>query len=322
MSDVRGGSDVPGEPCSARSRGPRAWARWSVSACVLALLFTGWAAVPVRAEASRPPGCVGGPRPVTEGGRTDVLGFFGEVGVRCAVGERGWVAVGVRYAESRGNALPWWSAGYSWRVGRDLTLSLRAGGRERLGDWEGDRLPELSVRWALPPASPLRGQLEAGVGLFSVHGAAGGVVRAGARVDLFTRALPVGPGSAWLTAHAGHHAYGGGVSQTFLTWTANLRVPVAQAAALHVSYVHSDSSGWSPLRFDSAGSDRYWTAYLQGSGRTTGWRLGVTLDAAAGAGVREYQAGVGVGPNWFGLVYRAADGRLLAVVSVSGWPGR
>lgn len=267
--------------------------------------------------------CPGGARPVVGGGRNDVLGLFGELGVRCGVTDRGFLTLGFRYAESRANILPWGALSLSWPVREAVTLTLSVGVRERLGDWEGDRLPEVGLRWNFPDSAPLPGWLETASGLFNVYGAQSGVMRTGLRLNLSTRRVALGQFSAWLGADTGYYRYSTGDNHPFLTWTANLRISLVRDVSVQLAYLHADSSGSSPLRFDVVGTDRYWTVHLQGMvDPTTSWRLGVLLDSAGGRGIREYQASLGVGANWFSVTYRTTDQRLLVGVSLAEWSGR
>jgi hypothetical protein len=262
--------------------------------------------------------CAQRPRPVLGGGYNDVLRFWAEAGIRCGVDTRGSITLGFRYAESRANVLPWISLSYAWPLREGTSLMLAAGVRERLGDWEGDRLPEATLRFSLPSGTALGGWFDVGAGLFNVYGAQSGVLRAGARVNLSTRPVPLGSLSGWLTADAGHYAYGTGDGHTFLTWTANLRAPVSEAVSLQVAYVQADSSGPSPLRFDLVGPDRYWTAHLQGTAPPAiSWRAGVLVDSMAGRGIREYQLGLRIQSNWLNVAYRITDQRILAEFLIS-----
>ena len=280
----------------------------------LLLSFSGAAAGQPRGLAV----CAQGPRPVLGGGFNDVLRFWAEAGIRCGVDTRGSITLGFRYAESRGNVLPWIGLGYTWPLREGPSLMLAAGLRERLGDWEGDRLPEATLRFSLPSGTVLGGWFDVGAGLFNVYGAQSGVLRAGARLNLSSRPVPLGSLSGWLTADAGHYAYSTGDRHTFLTWTANLRVPVTEAVSFQVAYVQADSSGPSPLRFDLVGPDRYWTAHLQGTAApATSWRAGVLVDSMAGRGIREYQFGLGIESNWLNVTYRTTDQRVLMGLTVS-----
>jgi hypothetical protein len=270
------------------------------------------------AQAVAPGFCARGLGPLLVGGYNDVLRFFAEVGIRCRLDTGGSVVLGLRYTESRASALPWVSLSYVWPLGERLSLTVAAGLRERLGDWEGDRLPEATLWFSLPSGSPLRGAFGLSAGLFNVYGAQSGVLRAGARMNVSTPPVALGSLSAWLTGDAGHYAYGTGDGHTFLTWTANLRIPLSEAVSFQVAYVQADSSGTSPLRFDPVGLDRYWTANLQGSAApAAGWRVGVLVDSTSGKGIREYQLALGIQSSSLNLSYRTSDQRVLVGFTVS-----
>jgi len=133
---------------------------------------------PAAAETGGLAVCAQGSRPVLGGGYNDVLRFWAEAGIRCGVDTRGSITLGFRYAESRANVLPWISLSYAWPLREGPSLMLAAGVRERLGDWEGDRLPEATLRFSLPSGTALGGWFDVGAGLFNVYGAQSGVLRA------------------------------------------------------------------------------------------------------------------------------------------------
>ncbi|MDR7400531.1 MAG: hypothetical protein QN144_14640 [Armatimonadota bacterium] len=295
--------------------------RWAVCAAVFAALSG--PCRPLHAQPGSTAVCPGGALPVVDGGRSSALGLFGELGVRCGLGDRGSVTFGLRYAESRAGVLPWATLSSSWPAGRATTVTLSVGLRERLGDWEGDRLPEVGLRLSSPDSAPVPGWLEAAAGLFNVYGVHSGVLRGGLRLHLFTRPLQMGQASARLGIAAGYYRYSTGGDHAFLTWTVDFRARLVRDVSFQLAYLQADSSGTSPLRFDAVGPDRYWTAGLEGTaGSATAWRLGLLVDSAGGAGIREYRAAVGLGRNWFSLTYRTADRQLLVGVSLTGWSGR
>lgn len=242
-------------------------------------------------------------------GRTGVLGTYAELAATCGIADGGVLRFGVRYTESRMDLRPYAALQYVWPLG-DTTVSLNVGLRERIGDWEVDRLPEVTVRWTLNPPSLLRGALEVTFGRFSTH-AAGEGGRVGARLRLSSRTMPVRSGTTWLTLDAAHYRYDRSQTQTSLQWTVHLHLPLTRDLGFQLGYQHVDAFGLSPLRFDSVSPTRVWSGYLLGPvGQRGTWWAGLSADTWATPAILELHVGGRMELGWLSLTYRLGDGRV------------
>jgi hypothetical protein len=257
----------------------------------------------------------GGPQVAHEGGRGDLLGLFAGLGVRCTLSPLWTLTAGVRYTQQRGDPRPYFVLTYTRPVAPHTSLSVTASVLERHGDYEIDRMPEISLHWT-PTAGTwaLKPSLGVFVGAVSALGPRSQTTRAGATLDL-TGAFRGGPRLAVSPAlRVGSIAYGTGERHQFAI--AQIRVTARPTASTEVGvhYVTQGGSGTSPLAFDGVAFERTVNGWLGVRVRPTGGIIASVLLnlATEPASVKEYSLSWAQYGDWTAsLIYRATDGRML-----------
>lgn len=252
-------------------------------------------------------------------GQNDFLKRFVETYVRCVPSQPWQLTVGWRYTERVQQALPYGMVSYSPRAPTGWDLSIIASYRERLGDYEGHRLPELIARrsWDGPGWVP---SLELSVGAISIIEPAVSTERFGITARLRPPVVHLSP-SAELRGNlrGGLYAYGSGQSHSY--WVADLtaakRLP--RGGEIGLTYTRQDGTGSSPLAYDFTGFDQYVTARL-------GWPVSGSLNGSASVSfglstpvvtVREYVLSISHARGWsVGATLRMSDSRVLVTLSL------
>lgn len=287
--------------------------RAGVIVCCL-LILAAWPARPALAQV---PLCSGS-RLLVEGGHSDVLGVFGEFGVRCPPGP-GWaLAAGLRYTDQRAGVLPFALLTYTRPLGAGWRFGLTASARERAGDYEIDRLPELYLWWTLP-GTPSRPSLMPSLQVF-----AGSITtltlqpqpqttRVGGALTL---TLPLGLGPmAELTPslQLGALVYGTRQHHSYWVGTVNLTIRPAPRTEVGFAYLRQEGSGTSPLAFDQVNPDHLLTARVSRGLTSSDWvHAAITFTLVAPpATVKEYVLSWSRAGAWtVSVTYRQTDGKV------------
>lgn len=252
-------------------------------------------------------------------GRNDFLGRYVETYVRCVPSQPWQLTVGWRYTERAQQVLPYGMVSYSPRAPTGWDLSIIASYRERLGDYEGNRLPELIARrtWNGPGWVP---SLEMSVGAISIIEPAVSAERFGISAGLRPPVVRLSPRAELRgNLRGGLYAYGSGQSHSY--WVADLtaarRLP--RGGEIGLTYTRQDGAGSSPLAYDFTGFDQYVTARL-------GWPVSGSLNGSASVSfglttpmvtVREYALSISHAGGWsVGATLRMSDSRVLVTLSL------
>jgi hypothetical protein len=255
-------------------------------------------------------------RPIVGGGRGDLLGLYGEASLRCRPMPALTVQLGLRYTEQRRNVSSFLVLSYDWPLGPGWWLNAKASVRERAGDYEIDRTPEITLRWV--PAAPgalLLPAVDLSAGSISVHLPRNSATRVGAILSVSTRQVAFGPsGVVWGDVRLGSYSYGSGQNHNFWSGSVSLGVRPSAATEAVLTFFRSEGFGVSPLAFDNVGLDEVVTGRLS-------FQMSPTLTLSAGStiallaqpvAVREHFVTLTkVGAWTVGVTYRLSDGRLL-----------
>jgi hypothetical protein len=169
---------------------------------------------------------------------------------------------GVRYASRTGSLNPFAVLTYSTTVAPHLRLMMIGSFRERVGDHEIHRMPDLWLRFDIPVMGWHFG-LEAMAGHIHNLSLDVGTSRFGQRISLASPAWPILQGSAFgVGASMTWQQYGTGASHSFWQAWASWRTEFSAAVAFHLSYAVQDAVGTSPLAFDAVGRDQTLTPAL------------------------------------------------------------
>ncbi len=256
--------------------------------------------------------------PTSTGGRNDVLGIFLEAGVVCQASPLWQLKFGWRYTDQSQHVSPFGVVLYTTPLPLGWYLSIATSYRERLGDYEGHRLPELILRrtWDSPSWVP---SLELSAGVISVLQPPAQAGRVGTVAELRTPFWSLTPTTEVVgNLRTGLYAYDSGQSHSF--WVAGMtavqRLPLG--LEFRLIYTRQEGVGSSPIRYDATAFDHYFITRL-------GWPMGAALKGGVSATfnlytpaitVREYgltvdhASGFGVG-----VTLRVSDSRLFLTLS-------
>lgn len=248
-------------------------------------------------------------------GSNTLLGQYYEIGLRCRPTAPWGVYAGLRYSEQFPNWNPFGILSYTTTVAPWWSMQFVVSARERLGDYEGNRLPEVLLTY-FGPGPQWVPTLELSAGSISIrsvtpHLEAG---RFGAIVGLRTPVWQMAPGLELVgRARGGGYSYGTGASHSF--WTGGLEVTqrLRGGATLGLTYTLQDPiGGTSPLLYDQVGSERVistratWPVSEGITGvLSAAWNLHTPTITG-----REYVLQFNAAAGWsLGVGYRISDGK-------------
>lgn len=217
------------------------------------------AAGPVHADEPLPPGLCSTVRPLVNGGYSTVLGAYGELGVRCPWGP--WtLQVGGRYTTLEHGTEPFTILSYDTALSPIWHLDVTASTREHLGDYEVDRLPEVTLLWTpvLPPNSFVMPSVFVSEGwLQTVLPIEGQTVRSGGILNLSTRPFRIGSVTISANYQLGDYYYATAQNTSYWEGTFNASAPISPSTSIALSYQHNEGFGATPLVFDFVSYDNF-----------------------------------------------------------------
>jgi hypothetical protein len=201
-------------------------------------------------------------RPIVDVGRTDVLGNYAEVDARCDAGP--WsVAIGARYTEITQATWPVGVLSYSAALDESWRLLVVVSARERISDYEANRLPEVTLRWKPPVAAgALSASLDISAGWLQSVQFGSQALRAAAVATIATPNFTFGSASAGASLQFGDYAYGTGQNSSFYIAELDAGVRISDTVGLEIAYVNQQGFGASPLVFDFVNLERLIIARL------------------------------------------------------------
>lgn len=240
------------------------------------------------------------------------MGQFYEFGIRCNPGDPFKLVLGGRWSELNPTVNPFGTLSYAAPLSKGWNATLAAGYRERLGDFEGHRLPELTLSYAGNGAGWVP-TLELSAGSFQILDPYVRATRFGGAVGLQS---PVGRlGSkveAVVRLRAGGYTYNTGDSQSFYSGGVELSAQVGRNGLFSIAYDNLGGSGTSPILFDAPLIEQVAT------GRFT-WQVKPDVTGMLSASVnlhtptvegREYVFEFrSAGGRYIGVLHRASDSR-------------
>jgi hypothetical protein len=201
-------------------------------------------------------------RPLIDVGRTDVLGNYAEVGARCLFGP--WsIELGARFTEATQTTWPVGVLSYDHALDPSWHLIVAASARERVGDYEANRLPELTLRWK--PAVPdgaFAPSLDLSAGWLQSVQFGTQAFRTGAVATIASPSFRMGSVSIGGSVQAGDYAYGMGQNTSFYVAEIDAGLRITQAVGVELIYVNQQGFGTSPLVFDFVNLERVLIARL------------------------------------------------------------
>ncbi len=201
-------------------------------------------------------------RPLVDVGRTDVLGNYAEVDALCDFGQ--WtIQVGARYTDVTHATWPVAKLSYDTALDASWHLLVAASARERVGDYEANRLPEVTLQWKpRVPDGSLSPRLDVSVGWLQSVQFGTQTLRAGAVATLATPTLKLGMVSAGASLQLGDYAYGTGQNSSFYVLELDAGFRISDTIGLELAYVYQQGFGTSPLVFDFVNLERVLLARL------------------------------------------------------------
>ncbi len=249
---------------------PNRWRRLARGIVLCGLLvFAAWSTPEARAQARLCPNT----RLLVGGGSSDLLGIFGELGLRCTPAPSWSLVTGLRYTEQRANVQPFAVLAYETPLALGWRVRLTTSVRERAGDYEIDRLPELYLWW-YPPTGPsfLVPSLQLFVGSIATFRPQAQTTRAGGILVLGVRPLRLGANTELTPGlQLGGIAYGTGQNHSYWMGTVNLVIRPTSRTEVGFSYLRQEGFGVSPLAFDQVNLDHLFTARIGGALTRTDW---------------------------------------------------
>jgi hypothetical protein len=201
-------------------------------------------------------------RPLVDAGRTDVLGDYAEVGVRCLSGP--WsLELGTRFTEATQTTWPVGVLSYDHALDPSWHLLVVASARERVGDYEANRLPEVTLRWKPPVSNGMFSpSIEISAGSLQSVQFGTQALRAGVVATVATPSVRMGSFSMGASIQAGDYTYGTGQNSSFYVAEIDAGVRISDAVGLELIYVNQQGFGTSPLVFDFVNLERVLIARL------------------------------------------------------------
>lgn len=197
-----------------------------------------------------------GLRPLVDAGRSDVLGPWAELGLRCGSGPLSF-QTGVRYTGLAQGAAPFAVLSLTYPLAPSLALNLTGSLRERWGDYEINRLPELSLQWSPGFSSFLHPTFTLSAGIIDALQQNTQAFRTGGTATFSFTPLHVVGLNVGATVQFGDYAYGTGQGFSYWTGVMSVSAQVTHSLQVGVAYVHQEGTGVSPLSYDFVGPDRY-----------------------------------------------------------------
>jgi hypothetical protein len=213
-------------------------------------------------EAASPAGPCLSLRPLVDVGRTDVLGDYAEVGAACDLGQWSF-QVGARYTDVTHATWPVAKLSYETAFNASWRLLVAASARERVGDYEANRLPEITLQWKPPvPEGALSPRLDLSAGWLQSVQFGSQALRAGAVATIATPTFRLGMFSAGASLQLGDYAYGTGQNSSFYIAELDAGFRISETVGLELAYVIQQGFGTSPLVFDFVNLERILIAEL------------------------------------------------------------
>lgn len=194
------------------------------------------------------------PRLTPAGGRSDLLGVYVELSLGCQPGPAWNLQTGLRYTEQRGTTEPFVVLTYQQLLAPVWGLIVSASRRERWGDYEIDRLPELTLRWNpnARPVSLVIPTLDLSVGSIAVARPQVQTTRVGAVLGLIGLPLALRPPTELRPSmRLATYSYGTGQSHSFWVGTVDLSTRTGPRVEVGVVFNHQEGFGVSPLAYDA-----------------------------------------------------------------------
>jgi hypothetical protein len=234
--------------------------RFGMPVCALVILLALVLTRPT--EAASPTGACLRLRPIVDIGRTDVLGDYAEVDALCDFGQ--WsLQVGVRYTDVTHATWPVAKLSYETALDASWRLLVAASARERVGDYEANRLPEVTLQWKPPvPEGALSPRLDVSAGWLQSVQFGTQTTRAGAVATIATPTLRLGMVSAGASLQLGDYEYGTGQNSSFYILELDAGWRVSSTVGLELAYVYQQGFGTSPLVFDFVNLERILISWL------------------------------------------------------------
>ena len=228
--------------------------------CMLVMLIP---LVPPRAaEAASPAGPCLSLRPVVDVGRTDVLADYAEIRAACDFGQWSF-QVGARYTDVTHATWPVAMLSYQTALNASWRLLVVANVRERVGDYEANRLPEITLQWKPPvPDGALSPRFAVSAGWLQSVQFGSQAMRAGAVAEIATPTVRLGMVSAGASLQVGDYAYGTGQNSSFYVAELDAGYRISDRVGLELVYVSQQGFGTSPLVFDFVNLERVLIAQL------------------------------------------------------------
>ncbi len=260
------------------------------------------------------------PRLTPAGGRNDLLGVYVELSLGCQPGPAWSLQTGLRYTEQRGTTEPFVVLTYQRLLAPVWGLIVSASRRERWGDYEIDRFPELTLRWN-PNARPVSWvipTLDLSLGSIAVARPQVQTTRAGAVLGLFGLPLTLPPRAELRpSVRLATYAYGTGQRHSFWVGTADLSTRPAPKVEVGVVFNHQEGFGVSPLAYDAINFEETLTSRIGLSvTRSATVALTATLLLTQPVSMKEYVLALYQPGGWNGSVrWRQIDNLVLFSIS-------
>ncbi|MGH2361252.1 MAG: hypothetical protein ACRDGM_12030 [bacterium] len=249
------------------------------------------------------------------------MGIFVGLGLRCSLTPNLSASAGFRYTDQRQETLPFLILAYSKPLTTGVTLSVTGSLRERWGDYEIDRLPEVSVQLTFLPGPSPSVSLQAFAGSITTLSTQVHTTRAGVTLDVanlfrLSPSMDVTPALRF-----GSIDYGTGQRHEFWVQSALLVIRAAPKVDLGMVYLKQDGQGTSPLLFDLISFDHTLSAWIGFAIMPT---ARVALSATANLftvpswTMKEYTLSWTRHGAWTGsLTWRVSDNRVLVGFSLA-----
>jgi hypothetical protein len=197
-----------------------------------------------------------GLRPLVDAGRSDVLGPRAEFGIRCG-GTPLNLQMGLRYTGLGQGAMPFAVLSLVYPLSSSLALSVTGSLRERWGDYEINRLPEVTLQWSPASSGFIRPTFTLSAGLIDALQQNTEAFRAGGTAAFAVTPVRIAGIDFGATVQFGDYAYGTGQGFTYWTGVVSASTQVSPSLQLGVAYIHQEGTGVSPLAYDFVGPDQY-----------------------------------------------------------------
>lgn len=202
-----------------------------------------------------------GLRPLVDAGRSDALGPWAELGLRCGGAPLNFQA-GLRYTGLGQGAAPFAVLSLSYPLSSSLALNVTGSLRERWGDNEINRLPEVALQWSPASWGFIRPAFTLSAGLIDALQQHTEAFRAGGTATFAVTPVRVAGIDFGATLQFGDYAYGTGQGFTYWTGVVSASTQISPSLQVGVAYIHQEGTGLSPLAYDFVGPDQYLAGQL------------------------------------------------------------